>query len=498
MKVLSGVKNTGLYAVYILFALSFSVISIYSFIALFIKDNHKPFITISFTILTAILVFSLAYFIDKYNDKLSKYYYKINAVFCLLYFVALMVFGSLLEFTPAYDMSAIYHSAIELVEQGTMATVNYQTVGTDYFYWFPNNLGTTWFLSLFFYIGKIFSFTNYFLIGTLVNSALICVTIFVSSLICRRLFGNLSAFLALVFYLCMPSLLFSAAAFYTDFLSISFPVITFYIYLRLCGAKTLKSKAILIFALSLSVAIGAMIKFTTIIVFISIVAITLLLKKFKLLGVICLAVIPVLLLSNLIVGTLSAAHLDKERSQAQNTPYIHWIMMGLKNEGRYNGEDYVFTRSFESTQERDRAIIEEIKNRVNNLGVSGLWRLWLIKTNTVFSDGTFGISDFLDDSPKNDLPIHDVVLYSGEHYFLYKAICDGVLLLMIILSVTGAIILLRKKRFDSTLILYLSLIGIMVFLSMWEVSGRYSTNFMPFIVITATLAVRPRKIIKKK
>ena len=40
--------------------------------------------------------------------------------------------------------------------------------------------------------------------------------------------------------------------------------------------------------------------------------------------------------------------------------------------------------------------------RIKELGVSGLFKLWTNKAVICFGDGTYALSDFLDDTPANE------------------------------------------------------------------------------------------------
>ena len=73
--------------------------------------------------------------------------------------------------------------------------------------------------------------------------------------------------------------------------------------------------------------------------------------------------------------------------------------MGAQGNGSYNPADYDFTRSFTDIEERNEALKAEIINRYRELGISGTLELWKEKTIKCFGDGTYALSDFLDDEP---------------------------------------------------------------------------------------------------
>lgn len=69
----------------------------------------------------------------------------------------------------------------------------------------------------------------------------------------------------------MFSVLFYGCGFYTDSLSLIFPVLFYYLYLCLKGENDRKKQIIYLAAMGLSLTIGMMIKFTVVIVLIAVV-----------------------------------------------------------------------------------------------------------------------------------------------------------------------------------------------------------------------------------
>ena len=93
---------------------------------------------------------------------------------------------------------------------------------------------------------------------------------------------------------------------------------------------------------------------------------------------------------------------------------------------------------------------------------------------------------FLDDDPVNDTALHSLVLYDGSHYEAYRYICSGIyfsLQLLMLVSAYGE--LLKKRQRQENALPLLCVFGIMLFLMLWEVSGRYATNYIPMIIIAA-------------
>ena len=385
-----------------------------------------------------------------------------------------------LRFIPAFDLDAIYGGAIAWVETGTFADYY------DYFDWFPNNLGGLCFLYFIFKIGSVVT-KDYFLIAALINEILILLTYLLISLTTRKLWGSRFGVLALMISGCTLPFYYMADAFYTDSLSLLFPVLLFYLYLNI-SEKQGKALWKLCVAAALAAVGGIFIKSTVLIMVIAISLAFLLRRDWKRLRVwlICFVAAYVVLMS-FFQYYMYHVHLDPELARQKNTPVLHWVMMGLEGEGAYNPGDYEFTRSFTEPKERNEALWQEIKGRVSEKGFGGMISLYAKKLYRCFGNGTFGISDFLDDSPQNEPLVQQFILYSGKSYQFYLNFCNLVFYSVLLLSTLGVWMSIRNQTMEDSRILpsALALGGTIIFLMHWETSARYITNYVPVMIILA-------------
>ena len=448
--------------------------------------NYHAGILFLYMILGLAILLGAFRLLKKYEKWINKNYPYLLLIFLILYGIIILFTGHALRFTPAFDMDAIYGGAIQWLKDGSF--YNYY----EYYGYFPNNIGAMTFLHTFFSISSLFGVTDFFSVGLTVNCLLIISTIMVTSLCCKKIYNALSGILALLFFmLCIP-FLFMGAAFYTDSLSLLFPVLFYYFYLHFKEQRELKKKIIFAILMGLVLSQGMLIKFTVAIVLIAVIIDALLsldIKKTCLMTGICIAIVTIVF--SIFNTYIYSVHLDKEQSRQLNTPYLHWVMMGLKNNGSYNPEDYEYTRSF-SPEERNKACFSRIKERVDTLGLSGMSRLLANKAIICFGDGTYALSDFLDDNPAENQDIHNYILYSGKNYKDYQHLTTGFLLALYSVMVYGAgLCAFRKRRPKDFYFLAprLSGLGILFFLLLWETSGRYFTNFIPLLIISAVLAI---------
>lgn len=482
----------------ILYLAFFSLFSLICVILLFHNTQYscKIVYLLPATIVSTIILVSIYRGLSHIEEFLQKYYYLLLTGFLMLLFSIQVFFAGKLRFGPSSDLAAIYEGAIEWVYTGTF--------GEQYIYmsYFPNNLGAMTFLYVFFRIATRLGITDYFLVATIVNCLMCAATIGCTSLVCKKLFSAKAGVFALVLFAVSLPFYFMGAVFYTDSLSIFFPVAAYLLYLYARDAEGKAQKAILILAMGLIATVGMMIKFTVIIMMIAIGIDWLLRNGWKqaLVGMGAVTVIISIIIAGF-NGYIYNGHIDPYMAWVYHTPYGHWIMMGLSGtNGGYNPQDYDFTRGIEPEQ-RDEAVTEEILRRVQQRGLSGMVGLWINKTNRDFGDGTYALSDFLDDNPEKETVLHEYLLYAGSHYGQYSTLTTAVLVAVYAFAAAGGILLFVSKEQNTSEFLtpFIAVFGCWLFLMLWESSGRYFTNYIPLIFICAvTGAERLAKVVKGK
>lgn len=438
--------------------------------------------------ISAVLIGILLTYIT-YKSKRIETFFDQNYKYILFAFLAVVGIVQLsnineLRFTPSFDLDAIYGGAIQWIRTGSF--VDYY----DYYDYFPNNLGGLFFLYILFKAGSFFS-SDFFLIAACGNEILLLLTYLFISLSAKKMWGSCFGVTALLMAGGMMPLLFMTDAFYTDSLSILFPVLLFYLSLKMEESNG-KMTWLLYIISGIVAAIGGLIKSTVLIMVIALVISFLIRKEWKKAGLyfVCVSAICMVFISGF-HRYIYSEHLDAELAAVKNTPYSHWIMMGLKDEGAYNPADYEFTRSFADPAVRDRAIKDEIINRISQKGVLGMIELYSVKLYRCFGDGTLALSDFLDDTPQNESLLHQFILYNGKQYGLYHSLCNGAFYAVLLLATACPLISItngntgRKMRGGPAMAMAVALGGLIIFLMNWETSPRYITNYVPIILLLA-------------
>lgn len=489
-KTCSAFSSFFIKAFLILFCVVFTIIFVS---VVFFNNEYKlsPLILlliIAFNMTVMLVIYRILY---KHVSSVERYYKLIVASGLIVLFVVNLIMGRVLRFIPIFDLGAVFTGAKNWAATGNFIEHMNPTCYKNYFYYFPNNLGGMAFLFLAFKTASLCGAVDYFAIATTANALLIAATVLLTVLICKRLFGITQSIMALIFVLISPPLYMIATVFYTDSLSIIFPVLVVYLYLTYINSNNKTKKILLACIIGLCSALGMLIKFTVVIALIAVVIHHIFTKGIVWsIPIAALSVTVIAVVFTLFNSYFYSAHLDKAKAEKLNIPHSHWVMMGLGGNGRYNGHDLEFTLSFENKEEQRAAINNRIKRRISSRGFLGIMSLFFNKGIIIFGDGTYALSDFLDDNPINDTSLHSFVLYEGEHYKIYSYACSGTyfsILFFILASSYGALI--RKRCAKVNMLPLLCVFGIMLFLMMWEVTGRYVVNFIPLIFVSAASGI---------
>lgn len=420
---------------------------------------------------------------------LSKRFPFIALSVAAVFFVSNAAFAFTYRYSPVWDAEAVFLGAQNWAAGDLTAAGSRTFDAQTYFLYFPNNLGAAAVLSFAF---RVFGAFDAYTVAALFTAALLYCAVLSTALSAREIGGERIGLDALFLLCCTLPLFVCCAAFYTDFLSFAFPVSALYPLLRARRCATRAGK-ISLYALSAAVcAVGALIKITVLILPVAVCIWMLTERQWKR-AALCAALFAAFAGAAFFAldAAVYPAQLNREQAKAMNTPAQHWVMMGLSPGGLYNGADYAFTRSFADPEERSTALNAEIAERLRGYGASGFLRHALRKLGYMYNDGTLMLSDYYDDSPEAPAWLQALLLPGGERYAIWKAVCGGAKLCMLLLALCGAIRLCFSARERSSGIPFLAIFGLMLFLSFWETSKRYSTNFYPLLILCAAQAFIP-------
>lgn len=449
--------------------------------------------------LTAVGLLLLVLFyrlLTRKKEFVERYYKFIISAMLAALFCVQIIFGLMLRYQPIFDLNAVYGGALHWVQTGSFADYTDPYCHDNYFYIFPNNLGT---LSLFYVLFKAATavgITDYFAVATVANSLVIIGSVYMTTLICKRKFGAVGGVFAGAIFLISPPFWFMAAVFYTDTLSMIIPVAVY--YLCICANKHDSAARRMPYYLASAVlsGVGALIKPTVLIVSIAVAVAYALQRNWR--SLLAFAATSAVIISAVMCafnGYIYSAHLDKTTADKMNMPYEYWLSLGLSGNGQYNNEYFALAVSEPDPDVRVQKLRDVISDNLSEQGVAGVTVLFCNKLGYLFGDGTLALSDHLDDYPINPNPLHDWILYSGNRYTEYSAVTTALFLAVLILMLIAVPV--GKGRVN-VLVPFISVFGLTLFLLFWEVNVRYITNFVPMIYVCAVCGAHKLSSLKLK
>lgn len=461
--------------------------------------SFDPWVCFPLMLLFCGIFIALYYFFDRIKEWFSKKECYILIIFCTITAIIQLVCGTVLRYDPLWDLEAIYGGGIEWAETGSIEK------HMDYFCMFSNNLGGLTVFKILFSFCRLFSVTDYYTAALFFTTILVQLTVLCTCAVAKRLCGAAGEAAVLCMYVLTVPFFFMGAVFYTDVLSMLFPILTYYLYLK--AKESEKKRFIWWIAMAAAAAVGMLIKMTAAIALIAIVIQEIFSgsrkRVFEMAGISAVVVVCIFAAFHALIYP---SLIDPERAEERGMPYSHWIVMGLHGNGAYNGEDYARAQALPNKTERSRANAELIPQRIRENGVGGMLELFVRKSVRCFGNGTYALSDFLDDRPQQRGTLHEFVLYDGKDYALYSRFCQGVhTALMLLAVISGAFAAVYARRRDEPFVPQLSVFGLFLFLLMWETSARYIQNYMPLLFLSAlsglksihSLQVRRRNKLQK-
>ena len=236
--------------------------------------------------------------------------------------------------------------------------------------------------------------------------------------------------------------------------------------------------------------VGGVLKATVLIPFIAIMIYAILRRqdgyKTFLTWMLLLVLIPVM-------GNRMITHtfFSQERLKEERIPINHYIMIGLENDGGFSDELYKLTTSTSGEENRKKIENERIHNRLEELKDNhGFLAFYNRKISFTWTDGTFFSYEKLRRKPYHKEYTKYVLSDKGEDR-LYWALSNAKWFILLLLMVVGTVLkkYLRKEIRDFQFILNLSIIGLLLFLLIWETRSRYLVNYSPIFLINGYIGL---------
>lgn len=391
----------------------------------------------------------------------------------------------------------------QIVQMAQRVAFDYDDIGRDmYFSMYPNNvlLVAVFAAVLRFtkYIGLNADYFPLVMIGCLmVNMA----GFFMADCIRKLTKRNWLALIAWGVYMLLAGLSPWISIPYSDTYSILFPILCIWLYTY----RDEKSKLLVWGGIGFAGGIGYFIKPTVILVVYGIIAL-------EIWNNICsynrrdrkkcvrnwITVAGALFLSML----LAAGFNDLAREKMGFTPIkskeftpMHYAMMGLNytTGGTYDQTDVNFSAGAPSVKERNNNALEEIGNRISDMGVTGLAAHTVRKMLTNFNDGTFAWGKegefYWNIQEKSNGLANQLRSYyydSGSNYEIFHTFSQAMWVVILCLIVCIALPAEEKSERTTASVL-LGILGIICFVMLFEARARYLYLYSPLFILAAAI-----------
>ncbi len=387
------------------------------------------------------------------------------------------------------DYLQVWNGALELTEGRAFTT-------PFYFQTYSNNIKPMLFLSILFKISKALHFQDPFYFVLILSICLVLGAVWSAGILVgdSREERRQYRIPILLMFVCTLPIWANVQAFYTDSMSFMTGVLALAL-IRLSFEAAHKWKAALLLALAgISTGIGISIKVT---VFIPLIAGFIVfcfcrqsLKKWGYLSVFVLFAIVSWKSVDLWAGTYDIWNISKQTSN----PAINWVALGMKGNGGWNDNwDYVtYTLSLPSKAEKTKYALQYIQENYRNF-----WDITHLvgKTRFNFASGTFGAANYTYYAINEHNLLYELFSPWGKYYWRASQLCFCFIFSIYTVYFLGAMATLRhliKRREIPVIkaIADLSLVGIMLFLMVWEANNRQLYNQLPVIILGAVLNAR--------
>lgn len=411
--------------------------------------------------------------------------------YLLALFVIHLMMGYMMEYIPSGDNFMLYNAAQLLSTDG-----NFDAYPDFYLYLsrFSNQWGFMLMLSALYKLLFALGFTDMFFPTAFVQAVLYAGGMAAFFAIARRLRGVRGVAAALAAAVTCFPLYLAAAVLYTDTFSLPFVVVALLFALRALDAPSIQKTALNALACAAAAAVGGQIKMTAAIVLIAATIVFLL--RLRPLRALCACAVIWCVMGLSVLGVQKAMVgpvLDPEMVAQHNTPTIHWIMMSIPTGHNPYGNDIEDYRETWTMMEQG-ASREEVMDSIYTRMIDKIYFLRLPsrlipaffrKNIAAFGDGTFGMTEILDDSPQRENIISSFVLQERPHYPVYLSVCTGIFCAHLVFAACACLRDIKKKDLRAAM-LYIAMFGFMLFMLLWEARSRYIFNFIPVLLLLST------------
>lgn len=409
-----------------------------------------------------------------------------------LFFVGLVVLSYHYYFKTGWDAQTVEGTA------HMIALGDWDAAQSKYFSYYPNNIFLTFIFSLVIRLGGMLGISNYYFCIIIFQCFLFAITGYFLYASAEILLNVRWALTVWILYVFLTGLSPWVVIPYSDATGILFPTLLLYLYLKIRRGKYVEIYILLMALLSY---IGYKIKPQAAIVGIAtfLFAVGTFRKEWlDNWGVILKRIlgggIGLVLGALIVTGGVKATHLEVDEELTCGIP--HFLMLGFNEEygGVINIVDQEFSFSFDNAEERNSENLRVLGERLKEQGLSGVLHLWTRKTLTNFADGTFAwwqeggfySEEMYDGIYGIRAALTDYYYEGGSRHEGFKNSVQTLWMGTLLLALLAV---LNRKKVIGLEVLQLSVIGIIVFETLFEARARYLFIYAPVFILLACIGL---------
>lgn len=420
-----------------------------------------------------------------------------TAVILGLMAVLMAVAGWMLLPQLKTDMGTVYYSAMEILDKGHLSheMLEYNTMTgitnmtqNEYFVVYPNNIPYLFLITGYYWIVTAFGISMQsdmgVYMGVLLNITVILASIGLGSRVAKKVMGNKAAAAYLVMFALFVPYYINASRFYTDTLTLPFPLLAIWLYLKIREEGSFRKKAWLAAVLGSSLCIGFLLKGSCIVVGVAIIVHSLLtaFNKKTWAGIALALVCFIGINAGWSYIVRHNDWVDMSREDELTFPVQHWIMMSMSGNGGFHQDEFDYTYSFGTKEEKAEADMERLMEKIEGYGgLGGFLNFEFKKIAWTWGDAKFAQQAHLN-WMQNDTVLSEFIEKDGKYhtaFYLYTSVFILVLYLFFFASIARGMF----SRPQAAALINITIFGVLLFFAFWETKSRYLLNFTPMFFL---------------
>lgn len=472
------------------------------FLCVIAWQDHVPALLVIVTGVLVLMVFAVRRL--RLVTVSDRQLFMITAAVLGIMAVLLAVVGWLMIPLMRTDFGTVYYSAMEIIESGHVndAPSIYNKITTitnmtnnEYFVVYPNNLPILFLLTSFYKVVCAFGVSMEsdmgIYMGVLLNMAFILFSVGLGSRVARRIWGNKAALVYLLFSALFVPYYINVSRFYTDTLTLPFPLLAIYLYMRIRDMDGIKRRLPWLIGLGLCLGVGFLLKGSCIIVGVALLIHSLMstFGRRTFAGIAVVALCFGILYQSWNVYVRNCSWVDMSREEELTFPAAHWVMMALSGNGGFHQDAFDYTASFGTKAEKQAADIRLAREKIEAMGgIGGFLSFELQKIAGTWGDAKFAQQVHLNWIEKDTI-MQEFVEKDGKYhtaFYIYTTSFILVVYTLFLVSIANGIF--RKNGIET--LFNICIFGVLLFFAFWETKSRYLINFTPVFFLCAIDGLR--------